>query len=101
MDFGSSHGAGQDARMRRLTINLCDDLERALADAARHFALPPDASDSARLLAYARRGYVAALEEELDRERLETYRRWAGSSELMAAGEAARRAAKRGAYSDG
>jgi hypothetical protein len=62
---------------RRLSITLDDELEAAISEAPKHLRLDEEASDAERLREYARRGYEAALQEEIDQERLKTYRAWA------------------------
>jgi hypothetical protein len=86
---------------RRLTLSLDSLLERALDEAPQRLALPEGASDAEKLRAYARRGYESALEGDLDRERLATYRRWADDDDLERVGRtAARRAARHGVHDE-
>lgn len=72
-------------------------LERALREAPERLGLPRSASESERLRAWARLGYQRSLEEEHDRERLETYREWADDPEMgIVAAAAFRRAVELG-----
>lgn len=86
---------------RRITISLDDTLERALDEAPRLLDLE-DASESEKLRAFARLGYLHTLEEDLDDARLLTYRAWADDASLSRVAKAAsRRAAARGVFDEG
>lgn len=86
---------------RRLTITLDDELEAAISDAPKRLGLDESSSDAARLRAYARRGYEAALEAELEQRRLKTYQEWADDPEMgVVSGALFHRAAKHGLFDD-
>lgn len=86
---------------KRLTISMDDVLEMVIKEAPQRLGLPRTASRAERLRAWAVLGYEKLLEEELDRERLETYREWADDPEIGEFSEAAlRAAAKAGLFRD-
>lgn len=87
--------------MRRITVTLDPVLERALDEASRRLGLDDSESDSEKLRAWVRLGYLHTLEEDLDDERLHTYRAWADAPEMGTVARAAsRRAARRGVFGE-
>lgn len=86
---------------KRLTISMDDVLELVIKEAPQRLGLPRTASRAERLRAWAVLGYEKLLEEELDRERLETYKEWADDPEMgVISGAIFRRNAEAGLYRD-
>jgi len=86
---------------KRLTISMDDVLEMVIKEAPQRLGLPRTSSRAERLRAWAVLGYEKLLEEELDRERLETYKEWADDPEMGEFSEASlRAAAKAGLFRD-
>ena len=86
---------------KRLTISMDDVLELVIKEAPQRLGLPRTSSRAERLRAWAVLGYEKVLEEELDRERLETYKEWTDDPEIGEFSEAAlRAAAKAGLFRD-
>ena len=86
---------------KRLTISMDDVLELVIKEAPQRLGLPRTSSRAERLRAWAVLGYEKLLEEELDRERLETYKEWTDDPEIGEFSEAAlRAAAKAGLFRD-
>ncbi len=86
---------------KRLTLTMDDVLEMVIKEAPERLGLPRSASRAERLRAWAVLGYEKLLEEELDEQRLETYKEWADDPEIGQFSEAAlRAAAKAGLFRD-
>lgn len=84
-----------------MTVTLDDELRQAIEEAATLLDLPQTVSGSEKLREYARLGYRTICETKLDEERLETYRRWAGTPELGETARASlRKTAARGVFTD-
>ena len=86
---------------KRLTISMDDVLELVIKEAPQRLGLPRTSSRAERLRAWAVLGYEKLLEEEMDRERLETYKEWADDPEMgVISGAIFRRGIEAGLYSD-
>ena len=72
-------------------------LDMAIKEAPERLGVPRSSSKAERIRAWARQGYIKALEDELDRKRIETWDDWAGSPEMAESAEIARASLRRNA----
>ena len=75
---------------QRITITVDKVLDKAIKEAPARLGVSRSSSKAERIRAWARQGYIRALEDELDRKRIETWDDWAGSPEMAESAEIAK-----------